>query len=61
MGADSGMCDVDVEDELNAGTGGKGRSGVAGTWAPLGAGVVSGTSIWFAMGCVRWVWGLITF
>jgi hypothetical protein len=45
------MCDVDVEDELKAGTGGNGRTGVAGTWAPLAAGIVSGASVWFAKGC----------
>ena len=45
LGADSGICDVDVEDEWNAGTGGRGRTGVAGTWALLAAEVVSATSV----------------
>jgi hypothetical protein len=48
FGNDSGTGEIEVADELNAGTGGRGRTGVAGTWAPLAADVLSAGSIWFA-------------
>lgn len=31
LGTDSGICDVEVADELKLGTGGSGRTGVTGT------------------------------
>lgn len=49
LGTDSGTCEVEVAERSNAGTGGRGRTGVTGTWAPLGAGALSACSVWLVV------------